>query len=323
MRKVLLFAGAAAAAGQAASEPDTGICVLNGARAVDDLLDSATFIWASVERCKKPGKKSSGNQILCAMDVASVIESMNSMINVVLKGVEACGHLSGAEAKCGLAAGVVTRTMAGVAAASAGVAAKCPNPLNNGKALTSLTDGPNINQGNSGLASAAQQASFAQCLVDVGDVTKTLFKATNRIILMRHGCEGEDAIDCSHNSLKLAASFAALGEYLAGAAGRCSANTAKNAGLQGDAECGEQALDLVRHLTRMSSAGITMSEDCKFGEQRLYELENGAGDEEHGSNSLTLLLGAFLPITAVVGFLAGSRVARSRVIASAQDTELE
>merc|ERR1712098_604492 len=63
---------------------------------------------------------------------------------------------------------------------SAGITAKCPNKLNGGHGLTFLVTSPGVNDGNSALASAAQQASFAQCLVDVEDITKSLFKDMNK-----------------------------------------------------------------------------------------------------------------------------------------------
>merc|ERR1719473_2645935 len=94
MRSVILLAGLSLASAQAA----TADCAINGARAVDDLLDSATYIWASVQRCQKPGAaapNNHGNQILCAMDVSSAIEAVNVMVNVILKGVEKCGDLEG------------------------------------------------------------------------------------------------------------------------------------------------------------------------------------------------------------------------------------
>merc|ERR1719326_1964568 len=168
-------------------------CALNGARAVDDLLDSATYIWASVQRCQKPGAaapNNHGNQILCAMDVSSAIEAVNAMVNVILKGVEKCGDLEGKNAKCGLAVGALTKTFAGVAASSSGVTAKCPNALNGNKGLTFLVNDPNVNEGQSALASAAQQASFAQCIVNVKDLTKSIFKASKRLVTVKQNCAG-------------------------------------------------------------------------------------------------------------------------------------
>lgn len=319
MRKVLFLAGLGFAA-----SADTGVCAMNGARAVDDLLDSSTYIWASIERCKKPAPSNQGNQLLCAMDVSAAIESVNAMINVILKAVEGCGQLGdGQNVKCGLAAGVLTKTFAGLAAASAGVSAKCPSMFNNGKALNFLTDGPSANQGNGAAASAAQTITFAQCFVDVPDVVKSLFKATNRLIHIRDSCDGGDARACSRNSLKIVAAFSALGSYLAGAVGDCTAQTAANAKLQGDTTCASAALELVRHLTRMGSAGMALQMECASGEARLYALEHGEDiDEKKGSNTLTFVLGAFLPIAAVFGFVGGSRVGKRQSSTElVQDTE--
>merc|ERR1712139_279501 len=100
---------------------------------------------------------------------------------------------------------------------------------------------PGINDGTSALASAAKQASFGQCLVDVKDTTKSLFKATKRILTVKENCDGEHARHCAHNALKIVAAFSGMGEYLAGAIGRCSANTAQNAKLVKDGQCAQEA----------------------------------------------------------------------------------
>jgi hypothetical protein len=229
------------------------------------------------------------------------------MVNVILKAVDKCGKLEGENTKCGLQIGVLTKAFAGLAASSSGVAAKC----------TAGTPGflvqqPNILAGQSALASAAQQASFAQCLVDVKDVTKSLFKATKRIIDVKENCDGEHPRHCAHNSLKIVAAFAAMGEYLAGAIGRCSAPTAANAKMRQDGQCAQEAQSLVRHTANTARASMYLNKYCELDAQRLYELESEKGDEtEKSSNSVTLALAAFLPLTAVLGFVGGSRFARS------------
>jgi len=255
------------------------------------------------------------------MDVASAIESMNAMVNVVLKGVEECGSLDATDAKCGLSVGVLTKTFAGVAASSSGVTAKCPNKLNNNKGLTFLVNTPAPTDGTSALASAAQQASFAQCIVNVKDLTKAIFKASKRLVTVQGNCNGGDSKACAHNALKIVASFAAMGEYLAGSIGRCSANTAANAKLKEDAQCAAEVEDLVGSLNRMASAAIGMKQSCLGGEARLFELEHGTGVQNSGS-SFTVGLAALLPLTAVVAFVGGSRFAKSRGHASVQESDL-
>merc|ERR1712216_1038677 len=116
---------------------------------------------------------------------------------------------------------------------------------------------------------------------------------------------------CAHNSLKVVASLAAMGEYLAGSIGRCSANTAANAGLKENTQCAAEAEQLVGSLNRMASASIGMKQSCLGGEARLFELEHGEGAQSSGS-SFTIGLAALLPLTAVVSFVGGSRFGKSR-----------
>merc|ERR1712119_129687 len=62
-------------------------------------------------------------------------------------------------------------------------------------------------------ADKATPTSFAQCLVDIKDLTKSLFKAIKRIMTMQDSCE-DGSHHCVHNTLKLVASIGAMGEYL-------------------------------------------------------------------------------------------------------------
>lgn len=290
-----------------ANAADSGDCAINGARAVDDMLDSATYIWASIQRCKKPGKGSSGNQVLCAMDVSAAIEAVNAMVNVILKAVEGCGGLEGEHEKCGLAVGVLTRSFAGLAAGSAGVAAKCAYKL------AFLVTDPGVNSGSSALASAAQTASFGQCLVDVKDIVKSLFKATKRILTVKENCDGEHERHCAHNALKIVAAFSGMGEYLSAAVGRCSPATDATKKLREDAECGEETMKLTRHLHNVGRASVDLQKYCEEGEERLYQIEHGTVEMQGATNgSLTLFLAALLPISAVLSFVIGSRFAKSR-----------
>jgi len=294
-------------------------CALDGARAVDDLLDGATYIWASVQRCSGGTQ---GSQILCSLDISAAIESVNAMVNVILKAVNKCGHLESESAQCGLAVGVLTRSFAGLAAASSGIVAKCPNGLNKNSPLTPLVynvaSTATTNQ-QSALASAqnlantdsaTKQASFAQCLVDIKDLTKSLFKAMKRIMTMKESC-ADGTTHCAPNTLKLVASLGAMGQYLSGAVGRCSSNTAANKELIVESECSAEALHLLRHVSNVGRASVDLQQNCKIGAERLYQIEHG-DVEPQSSNSMTLALAAFLPLTAVLSFVGGSRFAKPR-----------
>jgi len=293
-------------------------CALDGARAVDDLLDGATYIWASVKRCNNTAGNTQANTILCTLDVSAAIESVNSMVNVILKAVQKCGHLESESAQCGLAVGVLTRSFAGLAAASSGIAARCPNKhLNNNTVSMPTVYGVPVYDQQTALASAsgvanadkATPATFAQCLVDIKDLTKSLFKAIKRIMTIQDSCEDGNR-HCAHNTLKLVASIGAMGEYLSSAIGKCQMNVVTQAKLITNSECASEAMHLVRHVSNVGRAGVDLQQNC-VADARLFQIEHG-DVEPQSSNSMTLALAAFLPLTAVLSFVGGSRFAKPR-----------
>jgi hypothetical protein len=251
------------------------------------------------------------------------------MVNVILKAVQKCGHLESESAQCGLAVGVLTRSFAGLAAASSGIAARCPNKhLNNNTVSTPLVYGIPVYDQQTALAGAqgvvnadkATPATFAQCLVDIKDLTKSLFKAIKRIMTMQDSCE-DGSHHCVHNTLKLVASIGAMGEYLSSAVGKCEMN-ATNTKLITNAECASEGLHLVRHVSNVGRAGVDMAKNCAVGEARLFELEHGI-DAKSSTSPVTLTLAALLPISAVFGFVGGSRFAKSRQQADTVSCELD
>merc|ERR1711881_702246 len=139
---------------------------------------------------------------------------------------------------------------AGLSAGSAGIKAKCVDHLD------FLVTKPGVNDGTNALNSAAQTASFGECLVDVKDTIKSLFKATKRILTVKENCDGDHTRHCAHNALKIVAAFAGMGEYLAATIGRCSPNNKVDAKLRDGAQCGEEPMKLVRHLSNVGRAGV-------------------------------------------------------------------
>jgi hypothetical protein len=301
-------------------------CALDGARAVDDMLDAATYIWASTQRCNTTTGNTQSDTTLCTLDVSAAIESVNGMVNVILKAVQKCGHLESESAQCGLAVGVLTRSFAGLAAAGSGIAAKCPTKLNNftpKKPLVYNVASTVTQSQQSALASAqaaaqahqnqllgTQMASFGQCIVDIKDLTKSLFKAMKRIMTIQQSC-ADGTPHCAHNTLKLVASLGAMGQYLSNAVGRCSPATVANTKRTYDAECAGEVSHLVRHVSNVGRASVDLQQSCEIGAERLYQIEHGEV-ENQSSNSMTLVLAAFLPLTAVLSFVGGSRFAKPR-----------
>jgi hypothetical protein len=213
-----------------------------------------------------------------------------------------------------------------MAAAGSGIAAKCPNqwnkftpkqPLVYNVAETTFQDQQSAlasaqasAQAHQGQLVGTQMASFAQCVVDIKDLTKSLFKAMKRIMTIKESC-ADGTTHCAHNTLKLVASLGAIGQYMSNAVGRCSPNTVANAKRITNATCASEVLHLVRHVSNVGRASVDLQQNCDIGAERLYQIEHG-DVENQSSNSVTLGLAAMLPLTAVLSFVGGSRFAKTR-----------
>ena len=71
---------------------------------------------------------------------------------------------------------------------------------------------------------------------------------------------------------------------------------------------------IVHHIENVNRAGVAMSKACHVGEaQRLYLEDDEASttQEATSSSSVTMALAALLPITAVLSFVGGTRLAKS------------
>jgi hypothetical protein len=284
---VLLSLIALAAAG--ADMEKQGDCVVDGAEAVSDLIDSTMFIWASLERC---GKKDS-SEIKCEVAITSAIESVNNMINVILSAVDKCGSLNtGPHKECGKSVGRLTASVAGLAAGAGGIAEKCPKAF----AHQSHT-------------AEWSEAGSVMCVVELKHVATSLFK-TIKVLMKVSKAKSNDAT----NGLQVVAALAGLGEFLAGAIGQCSVN------LKGtkDIACGEEIARLVKDVTKVSVNGIDMHKKCeehiKFATEvvemqvpapRLFLQTDQTEADQTPTISANLMLGAFLPVTAIVSFVGG------------------
>jgi len=282
---------------------DQAECALDGLGAVDEALDAAIYVWASTKRCVQPHAITR-----CEVDVTSAIESVNGMINVILKAVDKCGGLKTKHASCGMAVGVLTESAAGLAAASGGIMSECVWADHSGV--------------RSGLREAAEFGDnrfgrLGRCAVDVKHSLKAIFKTIK--ILMTVKNEHKSTKKGARNALKIVAAFAGLGEYLAGIVGHCTHVS------EGKALCAAQSARLVKQLTNIGNGGQGLAKHCHLSPSRLYELENEDDEtempESASGNSVTIALAAMLPLAAVFGFVGGSRLSKVRSQRSTHDSE--
>lgn len=282
---------------------EQGSCLVDSAEAVSDLMDGSMFIWASVARCGHAGE-----MVKCEINIASAIQSVNSMINVILRALDKCGDIHTANAECGIAASVLTKSTAGLTASSGGIIQKCFQHPAHGNNFV--------------------HQEPAMCVVNIKNTAKSLFKTIKAFMTVKNNCKEQDSRACASNALSIVAAFAGMGEYLAGALGQCSPN-----GFVG-ARCAQEGEMLVHHLMKVSQAGVDLSAAC--GEKpapvvipgvtqgptkapdlgildtgRLYS-EDAAKTKTVMGASPNFLLAAFLPVTAIVSFVGGRSYANRR-----------
>lgn len=265
-------------------------CALNVGRSVDEMLDSAIYIWAAVERCGNPAEK-----LHCAVDASAAIKSVTGMMNIIVESVRQCNGLK--KHRCGNAAGKLVEGVAGLASASGEIIAKCPNDF---QVLKAEPESPIV------------QSKIATCIVDVKSSMKALLKAIKRMMDLKKKCDGKDDKRCAANGLSIVAALASLGEYVVGAVGKCDPAPLPSATAL-DMECAGAVAALVHEFDATGAAAASLSDTCDTEASRLYEFEAAGELKTRGrkeKNSMQWALVALLPIAAVVSFAFGSRLAK-------------
>jgi len=232
--------------------------------------------------------------------------------------LEHCGSGDvGFDADCGRAATRLTKAMAGLTSASGGIKQKCHpgwvQPSAGGAYVGGAVPG-----------SAWMHGASALCVLDVKNTAKNLLKAIKYLVKVDKKCEHKHSRKCTKNTLKVVGALAGIGEYIAATVGDCSTPTQ----MTHDAECAQESIMLVHHVTKVAEAGVEISKSCNQPEPpapaarvgdaapppivfhvppRRYEVEEEdvEPEEDKKDSYANLALGASLPLAAVVSFVAG------------------
>merc|ERR1711924_327693 len=163
-------------------------------------------------------------------------------------------------------------------------------------------------------ANHAPAASTGQgavmCTLSLKNTGKNLFKAISGIQKATSSCNHGDDTGCAAITLDIIASFAAMGEYIAATVGQCQRATGALASRTKEELCAGAVQGLVHHTAKAAEAGINLKRACSPSgtvgiieqTQRLYAQD---GVKVAGVPVANFVLGAFLPITAIVGFVGG------------------
>jgi hypothetical protein len=284
-----------------------GQCELDSSAMVEDGINGALAIWASTKRCH--GAWLSLSPVKCEQDIATSIQVVTHMAGSIAGMVQSCHQsLVTENHECALAANALVSATAGLAAASGLIADKCAHVAKAPK------DG-----GVLGLAT-----DLGSCTADAGGSMNSLFHASNSLQnVKKHCAKGLGQKHCAMDALDAVGVLSSFGAAIAAAVSDCSAYHDKTAPPSATtdtaaASCANGILSAVAQLTEVAEQGVTLKRVCEAPAARLY-LE---GHDAATSGALPFALAAALPITAVLSFALGKRVAKSRQQTAADDTEL-
>lgn len=345
MHAVLRLGACLLLTASAKDEHTDGWCVLDGAEAINEAMDAAVYAWAASQRCT-PAALKANNVVKCEIDIATAAESVNRMINVILRSVNECGAIKSESASCGMAAGRLTAHFAGMSAASGGIVQECANDLQKKHSFV-MRDALRKNGAGLPLTDPRwPQGEQLTCAVDIKGGMNQVFQVAADIAQAQKNCDKKDH-KCSYDAIEIISSLSGLGKYILGTIDHCQSGVPtaiKNFPLT----CSEHIANLVREVTGFISDTDALAADCGLRKHkpappkakkppgkkiiltpvyakapRLYSEstypyeESGKKDckgadclnVSHLSASNTLLI-ALLPISAVVGFTSGMRLYR-------------
>lgn len=95
----------------------------------------------------------------------------------------------------------------------------------------------------------------ALCVLDVKNSAKNLLRTIKYLVKIDKKCKHAHSRKCTGNALKVVGALAGLGEYIAASIGDCEAPSQ----MAHDAECAQESIMLVHHLTKVVEAGTEIS----------------------------------------------------------------
>jgi hypothetical protein len=289
MRSICFLSILVAASGEL-TNAEKGQCLVDSGEAVSDAMDAALFIWAAAKRCGKANL-----ELKCAIDITAAVKSVNSIVNVLLHTLDKCDALHGAHKACGMQASKLTEQTAGLGQAAEMVAQKCEK-----NAVVAPSTG----------------TAAVMCTLSLKNTGKHVFKTISALQKASSACSTGNHEKCSANILEIVASFAAVGEYVAATVGQCQRASGALASRTKEELCAGAVQGLVHHTAKAAEAGINLKRACSATKgivvleqpvppvpsSRLYAQD---GVKVASIPAANFVLAAFLPVTAIVGFVGG------------------
>jgi len=282
----------------ATAKVDQLSCALDGAPAMDSTIAAAVYMFAATQRCDK-NAKGTYDDVKCEIDIASSIQAVSDMINIIIGAVNKCDTaINTQHAACGAAVGSLTSAAAGLAAGAGGITNWIQDKKTGGDYVVDVTT-----------------KELGKCVANVGGAAHGLFSAAAGIKAATKGCAGTDGEACATDVLNVISVLSNIGSAVAHITDQCTGTHNLNGAMTGD------ILKFVSAANAVATAGMAVDKACKVSEPelaqaqivevqvpRLYAAE--MAQKMQSSTTMNIALVALLPIAAVVGFVGGRRMSK-------------
>jgi len=266
---------------------DVAGCIMSNTNAINNLVDSALFIYVTNRNCKS-FKDDTG---VCIKDLASVVNSVTGVAEFMVKVFKTCGEIKTSNYDCAIAGTKLTGALSSITANAAAASLDCP-----AKAPT---------HGNTPWTYAGADT----CNVFIGGAMSALQGAVSSIMAVKGKCTAKHAKaeKCVGGTLDIISALASLAVSLENLASKCSHGKVNFGN-----GCEADIAGILGGLAGTAASATQIKNDCTAESTRLYEEEEVTEPATFGSGTLlSAMLLAFLPVTGLASYYGGSRFTKA------------
>jgi hypothetical protein len=274
------------------AEPnDVAGCIMSNTGAVNQMVNSALFIYVTNRNCKKFDSSDAG---VCVKDLASVVNSVSGIAEFMVKIFKTCGEVKSSNYNCAIAGTKLTGVLSSLTANTAAATVDCP------------VAPPSV-----GGNTPWSYAGASLCNVFIGGATGAIQGAVTSMMAVKAKCGGKHGSGdmCVGGVLDIISAIANLATAIENLASKCSHGNVNFAN-----GCESDVAGIIGNLAGLASSSVAIKDSCTADSTRLYGIEEKLEEPAAfgGANLMSAMLLVLLPITGLASYYGGSRLSKGR-----------
>jgi len=264
-------------------------CIMSNTGAVNNLVNSALFIYVTDRNCKN----FEDDTKVCVKDLASVVNSVSGVAEFMIKAFKTCGEIKTSNYDCAIAGTHLSGVLTGLTANTAAATMDCP--------VVPAKIGGNKKW---------SYAGASLCNVFIGGATGALQGAVTSMMAVKAKCGKKHGSGdlCVSGVLDIISAVGNLAVFLENVVTDCSQDDMRVIN-----PCSTDVGAILSGLAATASTSITIKDKCTPKSTpnhyvKYEETDAPLNPTHNGANLLTGMLVVFLPITGFASYYGGSRL---------------